>query len=283
MACVLLPTVRAQAYHSQPMLGVNWTTHEILVQIPEDPSWARIAIEGAMTDWKEAQVWFIQTYFTNDPSAEFLLVQAENQPSPQVSVRYVNYNGQAWAGTTEVPTSGAITNETVLIILNRLATPDDLLQVAEHEFGHVLGLDYTAMSQDLTYPAIDSYVGGEPLHPSTLNLYAVYLLGIRCTFSGSDVVVLPSQIPYLEWYQGIRQQLANSSNALISTSANERIAESSSPKKELWQQPSFIMSTALALAVLGVILFKSRPKKPPRPSQFLNAFDAIGAHRNNLP
>lgn len=265
------------------MLGVKWDTHSISVYIPEKPSWAGLAIEDAMADWNDAQSWFIQTYFTSVTSAEFSLVPTQNPSSAQVEVRYVNDTGQAWGGNTEVPASGTITNETVLIVLSRLPTPSDLLQVIQHEFGHVLGLDHTAISTDLMYPAMDSYLGGEPLHPSTLNLYGVYLLGIGCTFSGGAVAVLPSQIPYLEWFPDIQQELANESYAPVNTIENQQVANSSCPRvKELWQQPSFIFASLLLLVALGVILFRSRRRKVPRPSQFLNTFDDSYVHWSEL-
>ncbi len=257
----MLPLVQAQTY-SQPMLGVSWATREILVSIPTSPSWAPATINTAIDDWNNAQLWFIHTYFPNQNGADFSLVGSENNTKSQVTIVYVPDSGQIWSGSTETPTSGMISNETILLVLSRLQTSDDLVQVMEHELGHVLGLDHTQILTDLMSPSQEAYTGGERSHPSTLNLYGVYLLGKGCTFSTDDAVTLPAQIPYLEWYPAIQQP---TTNAPQNVTPNNNCPS----QKPFWNQPSFIFALAAASAILVTVALLSRRKKKPRPSQFM--------------
>jgi hypothetical protein len=254
---MLLTTL--QGGYPQPVLGINWGTHVISVGIPSSPSWARAPIEEAMSDWSQAQAWFIQTYFPGQTNAQFLFVATQN--SGLVQVIYVNDTGQDWTGTTLVPISGTIVNETILVILSRVRYPPDLLQVFEHELGHVLGLDHTGLSQDLMYPARDASYGGEPTHPSTLNLYAVYLLGSGCSFSSEDLVYLPSQIPYLEWYPAIQQNNVGPIG----------IQPACPKQKTIWQQPWLVLVTTMALLIGVIVLVQSRRRKTQRPTKFMDA------------
>jgi len=257
---VTLPFVQAQTY-SQPMLGVSWRTHEIVVSIPPSPAWAPAAINTAIADWNDAQHWFIDTYFPNQNNAEFSLIGSENNTAPQVTIVYVVDSGQIWSGSTETPTSGPISNETVLLVLSRLQTPDDLVQVMEHELGHVLGLDHTQILTDLMSPAQEAYTGGERSHPSTLNLYGVYLLGKGCAFSADESVTLPSQIPYLEWYPAIQKPTASATQLVVQN-------DSCPSQRQFWNQP-FIFALSAAVVALVTVALLSRRKKKPRPTKFM--------------
>ncbi len=256
-----LPVVQAQTY-SQPMLGVSWSTHEILVSIPSSPAWAPAAIDTAMADWNNAQDWFIHTYFPNQTNAEFSLVDSKNNANPQVTIVYVADSGQIWSGITETPTSGSISNETILLVISRLQTPNDLVQVLEHELGHVLGLDHTQILTDLMSPSQDAYTGGELSHPSTLNLYGVYLLGEGCKFSVDEPATLPSQIPYLEWYPAIKQATGIAPQNVVPN--NNCLSQN-----HFWNQPSFTFTLAAAVVALVTVVLLSRKKKKPRPSKFM--------------
>jgi hypothetical protein len=257
----LLPLVQGQTY-SQPMLGVSWDRHELYVHIPSSPSWAHSAIDAAIDDWNNAQLWFIHTYFPNQNGTEFSLVGVEKNTKPQVTIVYVADSGQVWSGSTEIPAAGMISNETMLLVLSRLQTPDDLTQVMEHELGHVLGLDHTQILTDLMSASQDAYTGGELSHPSTLNLYGVYLLGRGCTFTAGDAVTLPAQIPYLEWYPAIQQPTASApQNVVPNTSCPSQTS--------FWNQPSFIFALAAGSVILVTVILLSRRKKQPRPSRFM--------------
>jgi Matrixin len=264
----VMPVVRSQTY-SQPMLGVSWSTHQISVDVPTGPSWATTGIEDAMTDWNAAQSWFIQTYFPNQTEAQFTFADAlDNSPS-QVKIVYVSDVAQFWTGTTEVPTSGRLTNETVLVVLSRLAAEKDMFQVVEHELGHVLGLDHTKIPSDLMYAAQDAYSGGEVAHPSTLNLFAVYLLGMGCDFSSDATVNLPTQIPYIEWYPNLTD-----SNPAVSLHANQSIEQPNCPHRlKFWQEPSFLFPVVVVLLVCTAYFLNSRRKRTTRPTKFMEAID----------
>jgi len=253
---VLLPLSAAQTYF-QPMLGISWSAHEIAVNIPAAPSWASDALKTAMNDWEGAQSWFIQTYFRGQNGAEFNFMPSINNPQSQLKIEFVNDTGQFWTGNTEVPISGPIANETVLLVLSRLATPGDVIQVMHHELGHVLGLDHTAYIQDLMYPAMDSYSGGAPVYPSTVNLYGVFMLGEGCTFSPGQAAVVPSWIPYLEWSPDIQQTPVNTPQSASSTNPCP-------PQRALWTQPWFIFPLAVGLAFVVFVIFNLRRKRIPR-------------------
>jgi matrixin len=259
----MLPLVQAQEY-SQPMLGVSWDTHEISISIPTSPSWAPSAINAAIDDWNNAQLWFIHTYFPSQTGAQFLLNGNPNSSDSQVTILYVPDVGQYWTGNTKTPTSGTVSNETMLVVLSRLQTHKDLVQVVEHELGHVLGLDHTQISSDLMYAAQDAYSGGELLHPSTLNLYAIYLLGKGCSFSTQESVTLPSQIPYVEWYPTIPPSATNQPQTIPPPDS----CPSQSP---LWSQPAFIIAVVAGLVIVFSVYLNSRKKKIPRPSRFLES------------
>ncbi len=155
-----------------------------------------------------------------------------------------------------------ISNETILLVLSRLQTPDDLIQVMEHELGHVLGLDHTQILTDLMSPSQEAYTGGERSHPSTLNLYGVYLLGKGCTFSANDAVTLPAPIPYLEWYPGIQQPTVNVPQNVVPN-------YSCPSQKPFWDQQSFIFTLTAAVVILVTVFLLSRRRKNPRPSRFM--------------
>jgi len=255
-ALLLVPLADAQTY-SQPMLGISWSTHEISVAIPASPAWASDALKTAMTDWEDAQSWFIQTYFKGQNGAGFYFMPSTNNPQPQLRIEFVNDTGQFWTGNTEVPVSGPIVNETVLLVLRRLATASDVIQVAHHELGHVLGLDHTAYIQDLMYPAMDAYSGGAPVYPSTVNLYGVFMLGEECTFSPGQAAVVPSWIPYLEWSPDIQQTSVNTPQSASSTNPCP-------PERALWTQPWLVFPLAVGLAIVVFVIFNLRRKRTPR-------------------
>jgi hypothetical protein len=264
----VLPIAQAQTY-SQPLLGISWQTHTITIGIPDKPSWAAIGIEDAIADWNTAQLWFIQTYFPTQLDARITLTVAKNFSDSLVKVIYVADGGQFWTGNTEVPVSGPIVNETILVVVSRLTASKDMVQVVEHELGHVLGLDHTAISVDLMYAAQDAYTGGEPSHPSTLNLFGVFLLGMGCGFSSGDLVSLPPQIPYLEWYPGL-----NTSTIELNKQTTHTTQQASCPNQtRFWQQPTTIFSVVVAVIIIAVYMLNSRRKKVPRPSQFMKAFE----------
>ena len=253
---ILMPFAAAQTY-SQPMLDISWNTREISVSIPSTPSWASAALKTSMNDWEAAQSWFIQTYFRTQNSAEFHFMPSVNNPQSQLSIEFVNDTGQSWTGNTEVPISGPIVNETVLLVLSRLATSGDVIQVMHHELGHVLGLDHTAYIQDLMYPAMDAYSGGAPIYPSTVNLYGVFMLGEGCTFSQGQAAVLPSWIPYLEWSPGVEQTPPNNTQDVTSTNPCP-------PQRTLWTQSWFLFPLAVGLAIVIIGILNSRRQKTPR-------------------
>lgn len=78
-----------------------------------------------------------------------------------------------------------------------------LLEVANHEVGHVLGLgDGLRERFDLMDAA---GVLGTWSYPSTLDLYAVFLVAKGIQFYDYTEIALPKGIPYMQWLPVIRQ------------------------------------------------------------------------------
>ena len=241
------------------MLGVSWNAHEITVSIPSSPLWASNALKTAISDWEAAQRWFIESYFPDQTNAQFTFVPTTNGTHLQVKIEYVTDEGQYWTGNTEVPVSGPVTNETVLLVLSRLPAPGDVTQVTLHELGHVLGLDHTAYSQDLMYPAMDAYSGGEPVEPSTVNLYGVYMLGEGCDFSAGQAAVMPPWIPYLEWSPGIQQASVNPHSTSSTNPCSAQVP--------FWNQPWFTFPALVGLITAIAVIINFRRKKTLKPTK----------------
>jgi len=199
-----------------------------------------------------AQIWFTANYFPNQNNAVYTLTTTEDDNASQVAVKYVTDTGQSWTGITQTSVSGTIHNATVSIVLSRLHTPEDLLQAVEHELGHVLGLDHTNISYDLMYPARAAYSGGITSHPSTLNLYGVYLLATGCRFASGDTVTLPPQIRFIEWYPGI--QLANATVTSSKTQAKlSGAAQSLGQTCPLQSVKTIGFSVEMYLVAMGIV------------------------------
>ena len=241
------------------MLGISWGTHTISVSIPAAPTWVADALRIAMANWEAAQLWFAQTYFPTQTGAIFSFTTIPNSSQPQLTIEYVPDEGQFWTGNTEVPISGPIVNETILLVQNRLTAPGDVIQVAQHELGHVLGLDHTTYMQDLMYPAMDALSGGPPVQPSTVNLYGVFMLAEGCVFAPEQRAAMPSWIPYLEWSPGMKETPANTPQGGASNPCPSQ--------RPVWEQTWFIGPVALALAVLIAATLNARRKKTARPSR----------------
>lgn len=191
----LLGSVRGQGTYTQPMYSIAWTSHTILVSVPDEPSAGKDAFNLAVQVWNQAQLWFLQSYEPNHLSSIYTLRVAELGEVPQVAVQYVSSNPRGdWAITYAAGTR-------IAIVLSKFgANPTALFlePVSIHELGHVLGLGDNNVAGDIMRSE-----GPYPYSPSTLDLYAVYLQAVSGgSYGGEDIVTLPSQIPYTVWYPG---------------------------------------------------------------------------------
>ncbi|MGA8856893.1 MAG: hypothetical protein WB643_06980 [Candidatus Bathyarchaeia archaeon] len=184
LLALAFPSVLAQQTYTQPMYEVQWTTHTLLVSIPDTLPDAKTSMLQAMDIWNKAQTWFIQSYYPNQPEAMFNLKAAQGG-QVQVTVQYVSSlpNGW-WAETTQSGTK-------ISIVISHASGN---VVIAAHELGHVLGLGDNSINGDLER---SSNVFSP--YPSTLNLYGVFLQAKCQCYTYEDSISLPAQIPYTIW------------------------------------------------------------------------------------
>lgn len=179
----------SQAY-TVDTYGFSWPEQKVGINIQRNPQWAYSLVVEGMMEWNAALNWFMQTYYPQTPSP-YQLTESASGP---VNVRFYAYNeSYPYAALTSpsVNADGSFRKMDVKIILpdtSRNST-DYVLQVVNHELGHVLGL--------MEAPATESgdvmcFCGISTSKISTLDLYAV-LMGSR-DFKGT--VTLPQHIPF---------------------------------------------------------------------------------------
>jgi len=193
-------TVSSQSIsYVQPLLdsGFDIRVHQTLtVEIPELPLSTRTVILEVLNNWNQAQEWFIASYYPKDTDRIYHLVaNSSSNSDSQIAIVYVPNTGQSWGGQTQNfgGTSTGYTQRSLIEIRNdQLYNPFGLRFLLVHELGHALGLGHNnQLSFDLMYPkqAVAPY-------PSTLNLYAVYLLA---SGKAGGSATLPETIPYIIW------------------------------------------------------------------------------------
>ena len=195
-----VPIVTQQTY-TQPMYPINWTSSIILVSVPTSVGGVPQAFQQAMQWWNQAQTWFLASYEPGHPNAKYTLQLAQAGQFAQVSVQYVADTGQSWSGLTS--DNGRL----ISVVISRFGygpnqMPFFVLEVlAEHELGHVLGLQDNCLVNDLMRGDCGGFLLGiGNNYPSTINLYGVYLQAISGDHYGySDSISLPPQIPYSIW------------------------------------------------------------------------------------
>lgn len=197
--------VFAQSTQVQPILGFSWPTHSIPVSINAPEPNARQAVLNAMRTWNLAQQWFITTYMASQ-GAPFVFYETNATLGSMVTVSFnqtqtTEYLG--WTSSHELhDQQGNFLQVTVSITIDLTeqggaVVPDvDLQRLAAHEMGHALGLDdehTNFIPDDLMNPV------PQVIFPSTLNLYAVYLLSTVTNMKNlpQQPVSLPDNIPYI--------------------------------------------------------------------------------------
>jgi len=205
---LLLPIVNlqnalAQSVQVQPILGFSWPTHSIPVSINAPEPNARRAILNAMRTWNLAQQWFITTYMASQ-GAPFVFYETNSTFDSMVNVSFNGTQTMQYLGWTSSDEfhdqQGNFRQVTVGITIDlikqdgEVVSDLELQRLATHELGHALGLDHTPLNpNDLMYPV------PQVVFPSTLNLYAVYLLSEVTNMKDlpQQPVSLPGSIPYV--------------------------------------------------------------------------------------
>lgn len=205
---ILLPIVSlhialAQSVQVQPIYGFSWPTHNIPVNVETLTPNAAGALSKGIRTWNIAQQWFINTYMAG-AGTPFVFYETNSTYDSMVTVVFNQTQTTDDLGVTEWQAfhdkQGNFQRVAVDISIDltrkdgQVLTNDELQTLATHEFGHALGLDHT------TFSATDlmSHVP-KVMFPSTLNLYAVYLLSqsVNDKDLPQQPVTLPSNIPYV--------------------------------------------------------------------------------------
>jgi hypothetical protein len=161
-----------------------------------------------MNTWNLAQKWFIDTYM-GGKGTPYTFEETSTAPATTESGVVINFNqtqtSNYWSFTTfscwwhasgQIYEASANMSLILTFYDGSALTQSQLQAITASGLGVALGLNDTSFSEfDLMNPSAPSH--GINL-PSTLNLYAVYLLTSNIHTEPSSPVSLPTDIPYTE-------------------------------------------------------------------------------------
>lgn len=211
--------VSGQSQACIPIPGQKWAKSYIGVYVASGVSdIQRQQVLLALNVWYSAQQWFVDS-FEGGAGTPYLFYLTDSPGEGVITVSFLIGQGLSFAGRAlnfayTVPGNAYVRGEIQINLPpDRASNPTDLEveSIILHEFGHSLGLGHSDIQSDAMYP-IDNYPQSYGL-PSTLDLYAVYML--KQTADPSSLggsICLPSQIGYgiPPWIQ------QNPSNTVIS-------------------------------------------------------------------
>jgi len=182
----------------QPFMDAGWDIRvhpTLVVEIPAAPISARTVIRQALEDWNKAQEWFLESYYPNDTNRIYQLATNTSANSDaQIIIGYVDNLAYSWGAYTRNyrGASGFTERSSISIRNDQLFYTNALLGLVTHELGHSLGLDHNGLNDLMNPKPVNIY-------PSTLNLYAVYMLTFGQSVT-SSFVYLPNSIRYEMWF-----------------------------------------------------------------------------------
>lgn len=187
---------------AQPIYGFSWPAHSIPVLIEPSQGNAARAVMNAIATWNSAQQWFISTY-TGGAGTPFVLYSTNSSSDSMITVTFNQTQTRedlGWTSTREFHDQQGIFRKVVVEISIDLAWQDgkalsnsQLQTLVTHELGHALGLGHTTFSASDLMNHVPKV-----MFPSTLNLYAVYLLSKSTSVNNlpQSPISLPQGTPY---------------------------------------------------------------------------------------
>lgn len=195
--------VSAQNQACIPILGQKWTKSYVGVYVAGGVSdIQRQQLLLSLNVWYSAQQWFIDSY-EGGVSKPYLFYLTDSPGDGVITVSFLIGEGLSFAGRAlnfayTVPGNAYVRGDIQINLPpDRASNPNDLEveSIILHELGHGLGLGHSEIQSDAMY-AIDNYPQSYGL-PSTLDLYAVYMLKQAADPSAlGGSICLQSQIPY---------------------------------------------------------------------------------------
>ena len=181
LAVVSGQSVSADSVSAQPLLRFAWPTHSIPVVVNSSLPNATRSVQNAMLTWNLAQQWFITTYMGR-VGTPILFYETNSSSDSIVTINFNQTQTIDDLGRTNSQEfhdqQGVFAKVDVKISIDlawkdgKALTDAEPQTLATHELGHALGfLDHTTFSTSDLMNHVPTV-----MFPSTLNLYAVYLL-----------------------------------------------------------------------------------------------------------
>jgi hypothetical protein len=196
---LIITTVRVRpvyaAAYSIPVVG-SWSTHQIGLNIPTTPVWARAIILDAARAWNLAQLWFEQYYFPGGSVFTFAV-----SPLGNVTITYgipaafasiaVGWTQYTFGSGTTIVAAHVYLEENTFNSQQEPNTTDREygFRLALHELGRVLGLGSLIDGLDVMDPLGTVSRSGEPPMISFIDLFALHILASE-PFVATPVIVL---------------------------------------------------------------------------------------------
>lgn len=198
----LLPFTQAQTNteYLVPAENWHWNINPIPIHIIGSPADRNLTLK-AMSVWEKAQTWFNNEYFPNDPAPVYKFIEV-NGSAPVTFILQFGSNVPPYSQLAHTDLVTTVNRTVITGAMVREATdykPVFIFTVAEHELARVLGIYSYGVSTDccpldlMTAHIIGLGDYDRLIYPSTLDIYAIYLMAKQTV---QPINYLPSRIPY---------------------------------------------------------------------------------------